>query len=42
MISGPIVVAAGDPELSRRLDGLFARQQMTFDRRFGRMAGATK
>jgi hypothetical protein len=32
--------AAGDPELSRRLDGLFAQQQMTFDRRFGRMAGA--
>jgi len=34
--------AAGDPELSRRLDGLFAQQQMTFDRRFGRMVGATK
>ncbi len=33
--------AAGDPELSRRLDGLFAQQQMTFDRRFGRMAGAS-
>jgi hypothetical protein len=33
--------AAGDPELSRRLDALFAQQQMTFDRRFGRMAGAT-
>jgi hypothetical protein len=35
------IFAAGDPELSRRLDGLFAQQQMTFDRRFGRMAGAT-
>jgi len=33
--------AAGDPELSRRLDGLFAQQQMTFDRRFGRMAGVS-
>ncbi len=33
--------AAGDPELSRRLDGLFAQQQMTFDRRFGRVAGAS-
>jgi hypothetical protein len=33
--------AAGDPELSRRLDGLFAQQQRTFDRRFGRVAGAT-
>jgi hypothetical protein len=33
--------AAGDPELSRRLDGLFAQQQMTFDRRFGRLAGAS-
>ena len=32
--------AAGDPELSRRLDGLFAQQQMTFDRRFGRMAAS--
>lgn len=31
--------AAGDPELSRRLDGLFAQQQRTFDRRFGRVAG---
>ena len=31
--------AAGDPELSRRLDGLFAQQQMTFDRRFGRRGG---
>jgi hypothetical protein len=35
------VFAAGDPELSQRLDGLFAQQQMTFDRRFGRMAGAS-
>lgn len=33
--------AAGDPDLSRRLDGLFAQQQRTFDRRFGRMAGAS-
>jgi hypothetical protein len=32
--------AAGDPELSRRLDGLFAMQQRTFDRRFGRMAAS--
>ena len=34
--------AAGDPELSRRLDGLFAQQQRTFDRRFGRIAGVTE
>ena len=33
--------AADDPELSRRLDSLFAQQKKTFDRRFGRLAGAS-
>jgi len=33
--------AADDPELSRRLDNLFAQQKKTFDRRFGRLAGAS-
>jgi hypothetical protein len=34
--------AGNDPELANRIEGLFALQQRTFDRRFGRVAGATK
>ena len=33
--------AGNDPELSNRIEGLVAQEKKTFDRRFGRLAGAS-
>jgi hypothetical protein len=33
--------AANDPEMASRIEGLFSAEKRTFDRRFGRMAGAS-
>ena len=32
--------AGNDPELIGQIEGLFAQEKRTFDRRFGRMAGS--
>jgi hypothetical protein len=33
--------AGNDPELTRRIEGLVAAEKRTFDRRFGRLEGAS-
>ena len=35
------IFAGNDPELTQRIERLVAQEKKTFDRRFGRMTGAT-